>query len=223
VPQSADLGAVVVALDAAREVAAGDRGGRAADVVERAEADPDEPQPESDERPKDDEGHDGLDRDEPVQGRVDLVEGRCDDEHRLGALLQRGPDAVGAALPARHREVPDALAPLAVGRRLDRVGKLRVRLLGAREVERREGRDHLRAVRRAQLNGDAGRRAAVAARSADGARALVERLVGAVEQERAERGEGDDVREDEPGRRERDHRDEEPRPERQRPHHSSSM
>ena len=99
VPQPADLGAVVVALDAAREVAAGDRRGRPADVVERTEADPDEPQPEGDERPQDDEGHDDLDRDQPVQGRVDLVEGRRDDEHRLGALLQRGPDAVGAARP----------------------------------------------------------------------------------------------------------------------------
>ena len=83
----------VVVLDALREVAARDRGGRLLDPAERPQADPDEPEAEHEDRGEHRERDDDLDQEQLVQGVVDVVERGGDDERsgrpRVGSSCTR--------------------------------------------------------------------------------------------------------------------------------------
>ncbi len=98
--EPADLGARIVVLDALREVAARDRRRRVLDPPERPQADADEPEAEHEDRGEHRERDDDLDQEQLVQGVVDLVERRRDDE-RLPApeRLELHPEARSARSP----------------------------------------------------------------------------------------------------------------------------
>ena len=79
-PEAADLGARLGAVDAAREVAGSDRGRGLLDLAERTKADAHDPERKQDQRREHRERHEQLDQEEPVQRRVDVVQGARDDQ-----------------------------------------------------------------------------------------------------------------------------------------------
>ena len=108
--EAADLRSFVRALDPRREVAGRDRGGGAADLLERAQAEPHEPQAERDDRTEHDGGHDELDQEEPVERRTRRPRARWRGRASRGRAPRstRAP-GTAAALLARNREVADRL------------------------------------------------------------------------------------------------------------------
>ena len=95
-PSRPDLGARVVVLDALREIAAGDRGGRVLDPAERPQADAHEPEAEEEDGGEHRGGDRQLDDQQPVERVVGLVQRRGDDEE-----LVRCPDRLELHAEAR--------------------------------------------------------------------------------------------------------------------------
>ena len=218
--EAAHLRSLVRVLHPAGEVACRDRGCGAADLLERAQAQPHEPEAERDDRTEHDGGHDELDQEQPVERRTDVRERGGEDEHRTVVLRDRRAHPVlTAALLARDREVADRLAIRGLPRRRrHRVGHRRRRHALAGDRRAGKGGDHRRPVERTHLHERPWRRrpdSAAGAGAAQGMGRLVERAVGAVEQERAQRRVRRDVGDEEPDSRERDDRQQEPRTQRQ--------
>ena len=151
---------------------------------------------------------------------LDVRERGGEDEHRTVVLRDRRAHPVlTAAVLARDREVADRLAIRGLPRRRrHRVGHRRRRHALAGDRRAGKGGDHRRPVERTHLHERPGRRKpdpAAGAGAAQGMGRLVERAVGAVEQERAQRRVRRDVGDEEPDSRERDDRQQEPRTQRQ--------
>ena len=121
-PEPSDLGALVGALDAAREVAGGDCGRGLLDRPQRPQPEPDRPEPERRERCEDAGRHEQLDHQQPVERTVDAAQ-RARDDHDLVAeiRLDRRTHAVAAAAGAGgHRQEAEAVAAAAVRRLRER-------------------------------------------------------------------------------------------------------
>ena len=72
-PEPSNLCLRLRSLDTLREVARRDRRGRPLDLAERAQAESDDPEPETGDRAEHDQGHEQLDQQEPVQRPEDVA------------------------------------------------------------------------------------------------------------------------------------------------------
>ena len=88
------LGPLLGALDAAPEVAGGDRSRGRFDRVERAQPDPHDPEPERCERRQHRRGHEQHDQEQAPERVLDLVERRRRDQRPAAAFVHRDADAI---------------------------------------------------------------------------------------------------------------------------------
>ena len=221
--ETPDLGARVVVFDALREIAARNRGGGGLDPAERPQPDTDEPEPEQEDSGEHGEGNSPLDDEQPVQGVVGLVQRRGDDEKLVRASDRLDLDAVArVAFDCVDREGATGGGRRGCATR-GQIGLRQRRLAWTRSGRAPahgsvgRGADVEAGVRRTgrvDRVEDAGAGPAVLERLHDRVGAALRLVVDAVDQEGAELLVGDDARDDEADRGERDDDGEEARPER---------
>ena len=246
-PETTDLGIRLGPLDPLREIAGGDRRCGAADRNERLQPEPHDPEPERDDRREHQRGHEQLDRaaggaacsSTPVSGAA-MTRMLFGSYASIEARTRKWPPPLTAGTvknTTRSR-------PCRPGRQLDRRRQLRLRAARpALELRHEAGlAADDRSVEAPELDVVAGHRCrqvadarrpargrrrrrptALTVRRAeehalDGLMRVVQRAVGAVDQEGVERRVGDDRRDRQPDGRQRDDPQQEPRAQREAVH-----
>jgi hypothetical protein len=134
-PEPPHLGARLGALDAPGQIPRRDGGRGVADRRERSKAEPDDPEGEPTERREHRGGHEQLDEEEPVQGRLDVPERRGQNYSGVRSQSGRRAHSVAALSIARvHGEVGRSFGVVAGRRGRDIRGQRRRRHGRAGEI-----------------------------------------------------------------------------------------